>query len=290
MAAYGAKTVNNLEKRVATYAIGDIQGCYDQLRRLLDRIAFDPARDRLWLVGDLVNRGPRSAAVVRFVKGLGDRVLTVLGNHDLALLVVAAGVKKPHATDTFGDILDAPDRDELLDWLRHQKLFHSGEGYAMVHAGLLPQWTIAQAAALGSEVEAVLEGPDYPELLRNMYGNEPVRWRDDLAGFDRLRTVINAMTRMRLLTAKGAMEFSHKIGLDNVPAGYLPWYDAPERASRDTPVIFGHWAALGLITRPDVIGLDSGCVWGRALSALRLSDRQLAQCDCRELAGTAPGE
>jgi bis(5'-nucleosyl)-tetraphosphatase (symmetrical) len=272
---------------MAIYAIGDIQGCYDQLRRLLDKIAFDPARDRLWLVGDLVNRGPQSAAVVRFVKGQGDRAITVLGNHDLALLVVAAGMKRPHASDTYGDILNAPDRDELLDWLRHQKLFHSGENYAMVHAGLLPQWTIAQAAALGREVEAALTGPDYRELLRNMYGNEPARWRDDLAGFDRLRVVINAMTRMRLVTADGAMEFSHKIGLDNVPPGYLPWYDVRERASRDTPVIFGHWAALGLIVRPNLIALDSGCVWGRALSALRLADRQIVQCDCRELEGTA---
>ncbi len=272
---------------MATYAIGDIQGCYDQMRRLLDRIAFDPARDCLWLVGDLVNRGPQSAAVVRFVSGLGERAITVLGNHDLALLVVAAGMKRAHASDTFGDILNAPDRDELLDWLRRQKLFHSGEGYAMVHAGLLPQWTVAQAAVLGREVEAALTGPDHLELLRNMYGNEPVRWRDDLAGFDRLRIVINAMTRMRLVTTEGAMEFSHKIGLDNVPAGYLPWYDAPGRASRDTPVIFGHWAALGVIVRPDLIALDSGCVWGRALTALRLADRQIVQCDCRELKGKA---
>jgi bis(5'-nucleosyl)-tetraphosphatase (symmetrical) len=272
---------------MTTYAIGDIQGCYDQMRRLLDKITFDPARDRLWLVGDLVNRGPRSADVVRYVKGLGSAAVTVLGNHDLALLVVAAGVRQAHAADTFGDVLGALDRDELLDWLRRQKLFHAGDGYAMVHAGLLPQWTIAQAAQLAREVESALAGPDYPELLRNMYGNEPARWRDDLAGFDRLRVTINAMTRMRLVTAKGAMEFSHKTGLAEAPAAYLPWYDAPGRASRGTPVIFGHWAALGLVTRPDAIGLDSGCVWGRALSALRLSDRQLIQCDCRELAGTA---
>ena len=272
---------------MATYAIGDIQGCYDQLRRLLDKIPFEPARDRLWLVGDLVNRGPQSAAVVRFIKGLGERAVTVLGNHDLALLVVAARMKQPHASDTFGDILKAPDREELLDWLRHQKLFHSGEGYAMVHAGLLPQWTIGQAAAHAREVEAALIGTDHRELLRKMYGNEPAQWRGDLTGFDRLRVIINAMTRMRLVTTGGAMEFSHKIGLDNVPAGYLPWYDAPGRASRDTPIIFGHWAALGLIVRPDVIALDSGCVWGRALTALRLADRRIVQCDCRELEGTA---
>lgn len=272
---------------MATYAIGDVQGCYDQLRRLLDQIAFDPARDRLWFVGDLVNRGPQSADVVRFVKGLGASAVTVLGNHDLALLVIAAGARKPHASDTFGDVLEATDRDELLDWLRRQKLFHAADGYAMVHAGLLPQWTIAQADALAREVEGVLVGSEYSNLLHRMYGNEPATWRNDLAGFDRLRIVINAMTRMRLVTPEGAMDFSHKLGLDNAPAGFMPWYDAPRRASRDTPIIFGHWAALGLIVRPDVIALDSGCVWGRALTALRLSDRQIVQCDCKELEGTA---
>ena len=275
---------------MTTYAIGDIQGCYDQLRRLLDKIAFEPARDDLWLVGDLVNRGPQSAAVVRFVRSLGGRAISVLGNHDLALLVVAAGVKKPHRADTFGDILAAPDRDELLDWLRHQKMMHAADGYAMVHAGLLPQWTVAQALALAREVETALQGPDYQEFIRHMYGDTPTRWRDDLAGFDRLRIITNAMTRMRLATADGELEFTHKIGLDSVPRGFMPWYDVPGRASRDTAIIFGHWAALGLIVRDDVIGLDSGCVWGRALSALRLNDRRIVQCDCRELTGTAPEE
>jgi bis(5'-nucleosyl)-tetraphosphatase (symmetrical) len=275
---------------VATYAIGDVQGCYDQLRRLLDRIAFDPGGDALWFVGDLVNRGPQSAAVVRFVRSLGARATTVLGNHDLALLVVAAGAQKPHASDTFGDILAAPDREELLDWLRHRPMMHVAEGYAMVHAGLLPQWTIAQALALAHEVEAALRGPGHPELLRHMYGNEPARWRDDLRGHDRLRVVINAMTRMRLVDAGGAMEFGHKAGLDHLPAGYMPWYDAPQRASRGTPVIFGHWASLGLVMRPDVIALDTGCVWGRELTALRLADRSLTRCGCGELAGFASGE
>jgi bis(5'-nucleosyl)-tetraphosphatase (symmetrical) len=275
---------------MSTYAIGDIQGCYDQLRRLLDRIAFDPGRDDLWLVGDLVNRGSQSRAVVRFVKSLGNRAITVLGNHDLALLVVAEGVEKPHRTDTFGDILAAPDREELLDWLRRQKMMHVADGYAMVHAGLLPQWSIAQALALAQEVEAALRGPGYLEFVRNMYGNEPVNWRDGLAGFDRLRVVTNAMTRMRLATADGAMEFSHKTGLQNLPPGFMPWYDVPQRASRGTPVIFGHWAALGLVVREDVIALDSGCVWGRSLTAMRLGDRRIIQCDCRELTGTAPDQ
>lgn len=273
---------------MATYAIGDVQGCYDQLLRLLERIAFDPARDTLWFVGDLVNRGPQSRAVVRFVKNLGSRAVTVLGNHDLALLVVAEGIKRAHASDTFGDILAAPDRDELLDWLRHQKMMHADERYAMVHAGLLPQWSVSRALALGSEVEQALRGDGWRELLQRMYGNQPDRWQDDLSGFDRLRVITNAMTRMRLCTTDGTMEFSHKIGLEvGVPPGFMPWYDVPARASVGTPVIFGHWAALGLLVRPDVISLDSGCVWGRALSALRLEDRRIDQYDCRELQGTA---
>ncbi len=272
---------------MGTIAIGDVQGCYDQLMRLLDRIAFNPARDTLWFVGDLVNRGLQSRAVVQFVKSLGDRAVTVLGNHDLALLVVAEGVKKPHVSDTFRDILAAPDREEVLDWLRHQKMMHAAEGYAMVHAGLLPQWTIAQALALGHEVEAALRGDGWREFVRRMYGNEPLCWRDDLAGFDRLRIITNAMTRMRLCTAEGVMEFSHTTGLETLPPGFMPWYDVPGRASRDTPVIFGHWAALGLVVHDDAIGLDSGCVWGRALSALRLADRRIDQVQCPELEGTA---
>jgi len=272
---------------MATIAIGDVQGCYDQLMRLLESAGFDERRDRLWFVGDLVNRGPQSAATVRFVKGLGSRAVTVLGNHDLALLVVAEGLAKAHAGDTFGEILAAPDREELLAWLRRQKMMHAEGGYAMVHAGLLPQWSVARALGLAREVEAALSGPGYREFLRNMYGNEPGRWRDDLAGYDRLRIIVNAMSRMRLVSADGTMEFGHKLGLVNLPAGYMPWYDVPGRASGGTPVIFGHWAALGLVLRDDVVCLDTGCVWGRDLSALRLDDRRLFQCDCAEMAGKA---
>jgi bis(5'-nucleosyl)-tetraphosphatase (symmetrical) len=271
---------------MATIAIGDVQGCYDQLMRLLERADYDERRDLLWFVGDLVNRGPQSAQVVRFVKSLGERQVTVLGNHDLALLVIAEGVKKPHRGDTFDELLAAPDRDELVDWLRHQKMLHAGDGHAMVHAGLLPQWSLSQAAALAREVEAALRGPDYREYLKQLYGNEPARWRDDLAGYDRLRVIVNAMSRMRLVTPDGAMEFSHKTGPAKLPAGYLPWYDAPGRASRGSRIYFGHWAALGLMQREDVVCLDTGCVWGRALSALRLEDRRLFQLDCPELAGT----
>jgi len=272
---------------MATLAIGDVQGCYDQLMRLLERAGYDEKRDVLWFVGDLVNRGPQSAQTVRFVKKLGARQVTVLGNHDLALLVIAAGIRKPHRGDTFDELLAAPDRDELLDWLRFQKMMHAGEGYAMVHAGLAPQWSVARALALAREVEMALQGPGYREFLANMYGNEPTRWSDDLTGYARLRVIVNAMSRMRLVTPDGAMEFSHKTGLAGLPAGYQPWYDAPARASRGERVIFGHWAALGLLVREDVVCLDSGCVWGRALTALRLEDRRIYQLECPELEGTA---
>ena len=275
---------------MSTYVIGDVQGCYEQLRRLLDSIAFDPLHDTLWFVGDLVNRGPQSRTVVRFVKSLGENAITVLGNHDLALLVVAEGIHKAHAGDTFDDILDAPDRDELLDWLRHRKLMHAAGKDVMVHAGLLPQWSVPEASALAHEVEAALRGDGYREFLTHMYGNEPVRWRDDLSGYDRLRIVVNAMTRMRLVAADGAMEFRHKLGPASGPAGYVPWYDVSDRASRDAWVVFGHWAALGLLVRDDVVCLDSGCVWGRALSALRLEDRQIMQCGCPELEGNTAGD
>jgi bis(5'-nucleosyl)-tetraphosphatase (symmetrical) len=272
---------------MATLAIGDVQGCYDQLMRLLERADYDDRRDVLWFVGDLVNRGPQSAQVVRFAKRLGARQVTVLGNHDLALLVIADGVKKPHRGDTYDELLAASDRDELVDWLRHQKLMHAGDGHAMVHAGLLPQWNLSQALALAREVETALRGPGYREFLKHMYGNEPVRWHDGLAGYDRLRVIVNAMSRMRLVTPDGAMEFSHKTGLAKLPAGYLPWYDAPGRASRGERIYFGHWAALGLMQREDVVCLDTGCVWGRTLTALRLEDGRLYQLDCTELKGTA---
>jgi len=272
---------------MATLAIGDVQGCYDQLMRLLERAGFDERRDVLWFVGDLINRGPRSAQTLRFAKRLGERQATVLGNHDLTLLSVAAGIKKPHRGDTFDEVLAAPDRDELIDWLRHQKMMHAEGRNAMVHAGLLPQWSIAQALALAREVEAALQGPDHREFLRHMYGNEPARWRDDLAGYDRLRVVVNAMARLRLVKPDGTMEFSHKTGLAGTPAGYLPWYDVPGRASRGTRVLFGHWAAMGLLQREDIVCLDSGCVWGRALSALRLEDDRLFQLDCPEMKGVA---
>jgi bis(5'-nucleosyl)-tetraphosphatase (symmetrical) len=263
---------------MTTYAIGDIQGCYSPFRRLLDKLCFDPARDRLWLVGDLVNRGPQSLAVLRFVKNLGPRAITVLGNHDLHLLVVAAGHVKQHQGDTLNAILRAPDRDELLAWLRRQKMMHAAGRYAMVHAGLLPQWSISKALALAREVEAALQSDDHGEFLRHMYGNQPDRWRDNLRGLDRLRVITNAFTRLRLCTVKGRMEFAHKGNPADPPRGYRPWFNVPRRRNRGTTVIFGHWAALGLYMDSNVAGLDTGCVWGRELTALRLADRKIFQC------------
>jgi bis(5'-nucleosyl)-tetraphosphatase (symmetrical) len=269
---------------VATYAIGDPQGCYAALQRLLDAIRFDDRTDRLWFVGDLVNRGPDSLATLRFVKALGESAVSLLGNHDLHLLAVAQGVQRQRRDDTLQEVLDAPDRDELLAWLRGRPLMHVERGVAIVHAGLLPQWTVDQARGLAREVEQALSGEHWGELLRRMYGNQPARWSDELSGYDRLRVIINAMTRLRLCTAQGEMEFGHKGRLEDAPPGYLPWFDVPARRSRGTPVIFGHWSALGLKLSDDLIGLDTGCLWGRRLTAFRLEDRRIFQVSCRAAA------
>ncbi|MCC7080527.1 MAG: symmetrical bis(5'-nucleosyl)-tetraphosphatase [Burkholderiales bacterium] len=271
---------------MATYVIGDIQGCFEALEKLLDRIGFDTGRDRLWFVGDLVNRGPDSLAALRFVKSLGENAVTVLGNHDLHLLTVAAGFAHLHRGDTLADILAAPDRAALLDFLRTRPLMHVDEGWAMVHAGLLPQWPIERARALAREVEDVLGGPGYVELLRHMYGNQPDHWDEGLAGHDRLRVIINAMTRLRLCTVQGKMDFRHKSAPRQLPPGYLPWYAVPDRASAGRPIVFGHWSTLGLHAADDVVALDSGCLWGNALSALRLHDRRIFQVSCAGMRGT----
>ncbi len=263
---------------MATYAIGDIQGCYSTFRRLLDQIRFEPARDRLWLVGDLINRGPQSLATLRFVKQLGARAVTVLGNHDLHLLVVAAGHVRQHSGDTLTAILRAPDRDELLDWLRRRKMMHAAGRYALVHAGLLPQWPLTKALALAREVEAALQGDDCDDFLRQMYGNQPDRWRDDLTGIDRLRVITNVFTRLRLCTPAGQMEFKHKGAPIGLPRGFQPWFKAPRRRNRTAIILFGHWAALGLYNDSNVVCLDTGCVWGRALTAFRLADGKIFQC------------
>jgi bis(5'-nucleosyl)-tetraphosphatase (symmetrical) len=269
---------------MATYAIGDLQGCFTSFEHLLGEIGFNATRDRLWIVGDLVNRGPQSLEALRFVKALGDRAITVLGNHDLHLLMVAEGRAKLHKGDTLDAILAAPDRSALLDWLRGLKMMHAEDEYAMVHAGLLPAWSILQALDLGHEVEQALRGSDYRSLMAHMYGNQPDRWEDTLTGYDRLRVIINAMTRMRLCTPDGRMEFSHKGKLEDVPAGYLPWFAVPNRNSANATVICGHWSALGLRAEKNLLALDSGCLWGRRLSAVRLEDRRVFQVSCPKLA------
>jgi len=265
---------------LSIYAIGDLQGCFEPLERIVDRIGFDPARDRLWFTGDLVNRGPDSLRCLRFVKSLGNAAVTVLGNHDLHLVCVAEGVEKRKKRDTLDDILAAPDRDELVAWLRTRPLMHAEEGFALVHAGLLPQWSVARACELAAEVEARLRGRDYRSLLEKMYGDKPDRWSDTLEGIDRLRVIINAMTRLRVCDGDGAMVLAFKGEPGEASASWTPWFDVPSRASADHTVVFGHWSALGLTLRDDLVGLDSGCVWGRSLSAVRLHDRQLVQVPC----------
>ena len=257
---------------MATYAIGDVQGCYDELQALLERVGFNRAQDRLWFVGDLVNRGPKSLEVLRFVREIGDRAIVALGNHDLHLIIQHEGFERKRKDDTFDDVLGAPDAKELVDWLRARPMMHAEGNWAMVHAGLLPQWTIAQSLALAAEVEQALRAPGYRDFLANMYGSKPERWEDSLSGWDRLRVIVNAMTRMRFCTPEGAMEF-HSAG-KAAPAGYRAWY---EERNDGSAIAFGHWSALGLKLTDRLAGLDTGCVWGGALSALRLEDRWLVQ-------------
>jgi bis(5'-nucleosyl)-tetraphosphatase (symmetrical) len=238
-------------------------------------------------VGDLVNRGPASLATLRFVRELGECARVVLGNHDLHLLAVARGVAKPRDDDTLGEVLAAPDCDELLDWLRRRPMMHVEAGHALVHAGLLPQWDIARASELAREVEAELRGPGHREFLARLYGSRPDRWSEDLRGIDRLRVIVNAMTRLRFCTPDGVMEFHTKGETAQAPAGYLPWFAVPHRRSESHTLIVGHWSALGLRIEPKLLALDTGCVWGGKLSAVRLEDRRLYQVRCVEGAASA---
>lgn len=265
---------------MAIYAVGDIQGCYAELLQLLEKISFDPAADKLWLVGDLVNRGPGSLQVLRLIKSMGDSAITVLGNHDLHLIAVANGIGKLHKGDTLDEILSAPDRDELLTWLRNQRLLHVEGEYVLVHAGLLPSWTVVQAAKLANEVEVALSGSAYVDFLANMYGNKPIAWANDLRDYERLRVITNALTRMRICTDRGKMEFAFKAEQQHIPRGYRPWFDVYGRASSEATVVFGHWSALGLMLKPNAIALDTGCLWGGPLTAIRLDDREIIQVDC----------
>lgn len=268
------------ENGLATYAIGDIQGCFDSFMRLLERCAFDPKHDRLWLVGDLVNRGPRSLETLRFVRDLGSAAVTVLGNHDLSLLMAAEGFGKRGKGDTFDEILAAPDRDELLGWLRHRPLCHVENQYCMVHAGLLPQWTASEARSLAAEVEAALTAADWREFMSQMWGSEPASWRNELEGWPRLRVIVNAMTRMRFCSPDGAMDFRFKGEVAKAPAGCMPWFQVPGRRSADSVLVTGHWSALGLKVTTNLMALDSGCLWGGSLSAIRFEDRVIFQVDC----------
>jgi bis(5'-nucleosyl)-tetraphosphatase (symmetrical) len=266
---------------MATYAIGDIQGCYEELSHLLEIIGFSKTEDRLWLCGDLVNRGPQSLAVLRWARDLGERAQTVLGNHDLHLLAVAAGQRQPRSKDTFQDVLAARDRDELLHWLRQRPLLlHEAElGFTLVHAGLPPQWDLDLARRCAVELETCLRGPENGEFFGHMYGNAPERWSYSLEGWERLRFITNCFTRMRYCDADGRLELRSSGPPGSQPAGYMPWFQVPSRASASQQIIFGHWSTLRLTAKDfhahGVWPLDTGCVWGGWLTALRLEDRQI---------------
>lgn len=263
---------------MSTYVIGDLQGCYDELQALLEKCQFDPNRDKVWLVGDLVNRGPKSLAVLRWAKALGQSCVVVLGNHDLHLIAVAAGSVKQSKSDTLTEILQAPDRAELIDWLRQQPLLHHEGDWLMVHAGLWPEWTLSETLDLAAEVQQRLRGPDYIDFLQQMYGNHPKVWRSTLQGADRLRFVVNVMTRMRMITADLQLALAFKGELADAPPGLAAWFEhSHARANIPLRVLTGHWSALGLTQRPDLITLDTGCVWGACLTAYRLEDGQILQ-------------
>ena len=266
---------------MAIYAIGDVQGCYEELRELIATLQFDEQYDRLWFVGDLVNRGPGSLEVLRFVRGLGGAAVCVLGNHDLHLVAVALGCAKARDDDTLGAVLDAPDGEALIAWLRGLPLLHRESGRILVHAGLLPQWSVEQAAALAAEVEAALRGARHARFFAHLYGSKPTRWKASLKGWDRLRVIVNAMTRMRFCSPDGEMEFSSKGEGVDAPPGFLPWFDIEGRKSAGTTLVCGHWSAMGLQVKPDLLALDTGCVWGGQLTAMRLEDRKLFQVKSR---------
>jgi len=272
---------------MAVFAIGDVQGCYDDLRRLLERLNFNPTDDTLWFTGDLVNRGPKSLEVLRFVKNLGERAVSVLGNHDLHLLALAVGIDKPKSTDTLEAVLAVSDRDELLDWLRHRPLLHQDEtlGYTLIHAGLPPQWDSATAQSCANELEYVLRGHDYLEFFKHMYGNRPDRWSSSLQGIERLRFIVNCFTRLRYCTPEGGLDLTFKGAPGTQPRGLLPWFMVPGRASAELHILFGHWSTLGEVKGHNVYPLDTGCVWGGKLSALRLDGDDSGSWYCVDCPG-----
>lgn len=259
---------------MATYAIGDIQGCYDSLMKLLDKIDYDDNTDTLWFAGDLVNRGPKSLKTLRFIKKLGDRAVSVLGNHDLHLLALYYCGQAPKKSDTLLPVLTADDSEEIMTWLRHLPLVHRDKklNAVMVHAGLPPQWSAKKAVKRSQEVEQFLQGENYLEFFQHMYGNLPDQWHKSLEGLDRLRAIVNYFTRMRYCTSDGKLDLITKEGLDKAPAGFKPWFKL-KRKSSDDRIFFGHWAALeGKADSPNVFALDTGCVWGGKLSAIRIED------------------
>ena len=264
------------------HLIGDVQGCCSALDHLLDRIGFSPSRDRIYVLGDLVNRGPQSLETLRRLRGFGDAAVCLLGNHDLNLLAVAQGVRQPHRGDTLSEILDAPDRSEWLAWLRQRRMAVHEHGWLMVHAGVVPQWDAAQTMALAGEVERLLRSEALAAFLPAMYGDEPSRWSDALVGAERLRFIINVLTRTRFVADDGTLDLHTKDGAAGAPRGFQPWFEVPGRRTQGTPIAFGHWATLGLIDRPDLLALDTGCVWGRQLSAMRIDGgrRELVQVEC----------
>jgi bis(5'-nucleosyl)-tetraphosphatase (symmetrical) len=266
---------------MATYAIGDIQGCFSALEKLVQQLQFDPSNDCLWFVGDLVNRGPDSVSVLRYIKNLGKSAVTVLGNHDLHLLAVAAGCAPMREKDTVRDVLTAPDRDDLLEWMRHQPVLYKEGDFLMIHAGLLPEWSAGDAANYAQEVHTMLQSADYRTFLAALYNDKRARrWSSGMTGMDRSMVIAKILTRLRICTVDGRMDLSFKRPPEQAPSGYLPWFQVPNRRNTDATIIFGHWAALGLHLQDNVIGLDSGCVWGRQLTAVRLDDRQVFQVSC----------
>jgi bis(5'-nucleosyl)-tetraphosphatase (symmetrical) len=277
---------------MAVYAVGDLQGCLDPLKCLLEKVAFDPSRDRLWLVGDLVNRGPQSLETLRFLYSIRESLVCVLGNHDLHLLAVGHNVSRLKKGDTLREILDAPDRDELLGWLRQQKLLHYDveREVALVHAGIPPQWSLKKALKLAGEVEEALRDDNlFAPFLDGMYGNEPNKWDGDLQGATRLRVITNYFTRMRFCNAEGKLDLKGKEGADTAMPGYAPWFSHPERRTKGLKIIFGHWAALeGKSTEPGVIALDTGCVWGGSLTLMNVDTGVRLNCRCDEHGHVAP--
>ncbi len=269
---------------MTTYAVGDLQGCLEPLRCLLERVDFNPSRDCLWLAGDLVNRGPQSLEALRFVRDLGSSAITVLGNHDLHLLAVAHNIERLKRSDTLTPILEAPDRTDLIDWLRQQKLIHhdTERETTMVHAGIPPQWTLTKALRRAAEVEhALRDDALLPPFLDGMYGNQPAKWDKELHGVPRLRLITNYFTRMRFCKADGTLDLQAKEGLDSAPQGFAPWFSHANRKTRGCKIIFGHWAALeGHCDEPNVYALDTGCVWGNTMTLMNIESGEMYRCDC----------